>query len=357
MSEDLGKQLAIISDKSSCLRHLKESVTEMGYTVCFADAPDGGPLPESSSVSLWLIYLSKEDRWEDLVDGLIEDGDSPLLFGSTEVPPPSNTDFMRWKRSLREKLSKQIGPPENTQHIAVSLPQSDEENPSKAKPHAASTPPLNTEIIENQPGCKNEVNRVWVLGASLGGPTAVKEFLDALPEGLPIAFILAQHIDKGFQKVLTQVLGRHSSFELSKETIGAKLEYGKVYIAPVETVFDIEEGRFVSRNAQWQGPYAPSIDQVMDIVSKYYGANCSTILFSGMGSDGAIAGPEQVKRGGMVWAQTAVSCANSSMPDSARATGCVSYSATPKQMALQLIARIRKQQKEAALNQSQKAAG
>ena len=355
MSEDLGKQLAIISDKSSCLRHLKESVTSMGYPVCFADAPNAGPLPESSSVSIWLVYLTDEDQWADLLDGIIEDSDAPLLFGSADVPSPSSTDFMRWKRSLLEKLSKQIGPPGSIQQVAVALPQLDKENPNQTPP--TSTPDAKTEAIENQAACNDEVNCVWVLGASLGGPAAVKEFLDALPEGLPIAFILAQHIDKGFQKVLTQVLGRHSSFELSKETIGAKLEYGKVYVAPVETVFDIKEGLIISTGAQWQGPYAPSIDQVMDIVSKYYGANCSTILFSGMGSDGAISGPEQVKRGGMVWAQTAVSCANSSMPDSARATGCVSYSATPKQLALQLIARIRNQQKEAAPNQSQKAAG
>lgn len=355
MSEDLNKQLAIISDNATCLRHLEESVTGMGYPVCFAGAPSAATLPEPASVSLWLVYLSDEDQWEDFLDGLLEDSETPHLFGSTNVPPPSSTDFMRWKRYLLEKLSKQIGPSESFQQVATSLPLLDTENQNQAPPTSAPGP--KTEAIENQAVCNDEVNRVWVLGASLGGPAAVKEFLDALPEGLPIAFILAQHIDKGFQKVLTQVLGRHSSFELSKETIGAKLEYGKVYIAPVEAVFDIKEGRIIPTDAQWQGPYAPSIDQVMDIVSKYYGANCSTILFSGMGSDGAISGPEQVKRGGMVWAQTAVSCANSSMPDSARATGCVSYSATPKQLALQLIARIRKQQKEATPNQSQKAAG
>ena len=355
MSENLDKQLAIISDKASCLRLLKESVTEAGYPVCFADAPNAGFLPESSNVSIWLVYLTDEDQWEDLLDGLLEDGDTPLLFGSTDVPPPSSTDFMRWKRTLLEKLSKQIGPPESMQQVATPLPLPDIENTNQAPTDSAPDPKV--EDVESQVVCNDAVNCVWVLGASLGGPAAVKEFLDALPEGLPIAFILAQHIDKGFQKVLTQVLGRHSSFELSKETIGVKLEYGKVYVAPVEAVFDIEEGRIISTGAQWQGPYAPSIDQVMDIVSKYYGANCSTILFSGMGSDGAISGPKQVKRGGMVWAQTADSCANSSMPDSARATGCVSYSATPTQLALQLIARIHKQQKEAAPNQSQKTVG
>ncbi|MBL4607552.1 MAG: chemotaxis protein CheB [Pseudomonadales bacterium] len=358
MSEPIGKQLAIISDKGSCLMHLKDSVIEMGFPVCFAAAPDAEPLPESASVSIWLIYLSDEDQWADMVDSLIENSDNPILFGSTDVPSPSGTEFMRWKRNLLEKISKQIGPPDCLQCVALSLPQFEKEQAAKPNKEAPeSKPPNHEEITPYYPGCNEEVNRVWVLGASLGGPAAVKEFIDALPEGLPIAFILAQHIDKGFQKVLTQVLGRHSVFELSKETIGAKVEYGKIYIAPVETVFDIEKGYFISKEDDWQGPYAPSIDQVIDIVSTYYGASCGTIIFSGMGSDGAIAGPEQVKRGAAVWAQTAESCANSSMPDSVRAAGCVSLSATPKQLALQLTAKVRKEIKEIQIKQTQKAAG
>ena len=360
MNENVTKKLVIISDDKTCLKSLQESAEKMGYEIGRAVAPDAGPLPEPASVSIWLLYLSDEDQWENLIDELIEQDDVPVLFGSTQVPPPSSTDFMRWKRHLLEKISEQIGPPECIEQISTSLSQVQEQTSCSSEKPSSLALPDTEEPAKYIATCNEEVCRVWVLGASLGGPTAVKEFLDALPEDLPVAFILAQHIDKGFQKVLVQVLGRHSTFELSKQTIGAQVEYGKVYIAPVETTFDIEEGYFVAKDADWQAPYAPCIDQVMDITSKYYGAHCGSILFSGMGSDGAIAGPEQVKRGGIVWAQTAVSCANSSMPDSAREAGCVTYSATPKQLALQLTARIRKELKElkkAETNPVQQATG
>jgi chemotaxis response regulator CheB len=55
---------------------------------------------------------------------------------------------------------------------------------------------------------------IRVLGASLGGSNAVKEFLDALPKGLPVGFVYAQYIDARFQKVLIQNLGRHSGITM-----------------------------------------------------------------------------------------------------------------------------------------------
>jgi len=38
-----------------------------------------------------------------------------------------------------------------------------------------------------------------------------------------------------------------------------------------------------------------------------------------------------------VWAQTTDTCANSSMPDSARATGCVTFSGSPRGLAEHLV--------------------
>lgn len=42
--------------------------------------------------------------------------------------------------------------------------------------------------------CGDDPMPVWVLGASIGGPQAVKEFLAKLPAGTPAAFVVAQHI-------------------------------------------------------------------------------------------------------------------------------------------------------------------
>jgi chemosensory pili system protein ChpB (putative protein-glutamate methylesterase) len=72
-------------------------------------------------------------------------------------------------------------------------------------------------------------------------------------------------------------------------------------------------------------------------VAQHFGDRARYILFSGMGNDGAEAVVKISQRQTMVWAQTSDSCANSSMPDSAVATGHVSYIGNPRQLASQLV--------------------
>ena len=153
-----------------------------------------------------------------------------------------------------------------------------------------------------------------------------------------MAFIVAQHIDAGFQKVLGQVLGRHNHFHFVVESEeGYLLQQGDVFIAPVDQVVSIDEqSRIRCHPGEWEGPYSPSIDQVMDSTALALGERTGAILFSGMGNDGSIAGQRMKQRGIPVWAQTADTCASSSQPDSARAAGCVSYSGSPRDLALHL---------------------
>ena len=76
-------------------------------------------------------------------------------------------------------------------------------------------------------------DQVWLLAASLGGPGAVKAFLDALPGGLPIGFVYAQHIDSGFENMLPQAVGRHSQWHVNAARDAEAVRCGEVIVAPV----------------------------------------------------------------------------------------------------------------------------
>lgn len=344
-----SRQIAIIADQRSVLQVLEKSLSNFGYDVGVSCSPEHITLAEATAnpVDAWLIYLSDEDKWADFIDEIINSSDAPILFGDPKIPSPQSTDFMRWQRNLLEKTSKLIGLPNSSTQTSSTLNEATKIQQQKPLPTLSKTT-VSAKVIPPPPTTReqdklNTVSRVWVLGASLGGPAAVKEFLDTIPGSLPVAFILAQHIDKGFQKVLSQVLGRHSAFEVSKTILDEQIEYGKVYIAPVETMMAYQDGKIISTDETWRAPYAPCIDQVMQITHDCYGHNCGVILFSGMGNDGAVSAPIITRGGSTLWAQNAESCANSSMPDAARQTGCVSLSGTPKQLALQLVARINKE--------------
>jgi chemosensory pili system protein ChpB (putative protein-glutamate methylesterase) len=181
---------------------------------------------------------------------------------------------------------------------------------------------------------------VWVLGASLGGPEAVTEFLHALPADLPLCFVYAQHIEPNFSGLLAEVMGRNT--DLNTRVLGADsvLSHGRLGVVPVETELRFRPlGRIEDTCKTWPGSYAPSIDQVISDIAGLYGDCSGAIIFSGMGEDGAASCELVQGRGGSVWAQRPDTCICASMPEAAIDTGSVEYQASPAQMAQALAQR------------------
>lgn len=179
---------------------------------------------------------------------------------------------------------------------------------------------------------------VWVLGASIGGPQAVEAFLTALPDNLPIAFILVQHIGSGFVPLLAEQLDRKCKLSVNEPRSGRLLRNNQVVVSPVNqrVSFD-KKGHVILKPLIQKTTYSPSIDGALLEVADAYGAKAGAIIFSGMGNDG-VQGVQAIKQEkGTVWAQDAGSCVISAMADCARGTGCVDFSGSPTQLARRLV--------------------
>lgn len=176
---------------------------------------------------------------------------------------------------------------------------------------------------------------VWVLAASLGGPAAVKSFLDALPANLPIAFIYAQHIDPGFEYKLPQILGRHNDWRFFNCEEGSQLHEGEVMIAPISRAIEFGpagEARLTDR--PWPGAYQPAIEVLLDEVVKSFSPGCGAIIFSGMGEDGVAACGRMHERGMQVWTQSAESAACATMPQAVQIAGFSTRQGSPEELAM-----------------------
>lgn len=195
-------------------------------------------------------------------------------------------------------------------------------------------------------GIANLAREVWVLGASIGGPQAVKSFLRSLPANFPAGFILAQHIGVGFVSLLAEQLRQVTDLEVLTAEPGKRLLCGQLVVAPVEKrlVFD-EYGYIQFAPITQRTIYSPSIDDVITEVARKYGKNSRAIIFSGMGSDGTRGCREVTARGGTVWAQEANSCVISSMADSVRDAGVATASGQPEELARHLIEKYLKNRK------------
>lgn len=327
-------RVGIVSDIVLQRHRLQAATAKVGLDVCFSGDPERLlGYPEFPAAGLWLVTLEDEADHPVLFDHLLENTEAPVLFGLDPAPKPGGTDYFRWERRLLSKLEGQLGDLEELDSEA-SIEQLDVQVPATATP-----PTLPHWVTPAVPGSVAE--EIWILGASLGGPSAVKSFLDHLPPGLPVGFIYAQHIDNNFTDVLTRVLGRHSHYALKRAEEGYRVQNGDVVLMPVEHEWRVDAaGALTELSSPWPGPYGPSIDQVLLNVADHYGARCHAILFSGMGNDGAIAAPMLRAYGSRIWVQEHNSCGNSSMPDSVAATGCSTLSGTPEELARELVKTI-----------------
>lgn len=333
MVEASNPQLGIIAD-STLQRHIVcQAVQSAGYEIKATLSPDkvDAAMMQSDEFDLWWIEIEDENKWSEFIDQMFETAKAPILVGDGQAPSVSSRQYPRWERRVYAKIKDIVGRPRsaNATFEVVDLEQAliKEETPIVLPPE-----------LHNRQGAGEPAEYIWVLGASLGGPKAVKEFLDALPAGLPVAFVIAQHIDAGFQKTLEQVWSRNNSFVFIDAVEGNIISNGEIIIAPVEQVMSITANSTVKLfDEEWEGPYAPSIDQTMNLMLDNLGERTAAILFSGMGNDGAIAGPRMQAAGVQVWAQSAETCACSSQPDSARSTGCVTFSGSPRALAEHMV--------------------
>lgn len=327
-------RVGIVSDIVLQRHRLQEAASRFGLDVCFSGDPDRLlGYPDFPDASLWLITLEDEADHPALFDHLLENTEAPVLFGLDPAPKPGFTDYFRWERRLLDKLEKSLG------HLEQLDSADAIEELAQEPPKTNGAPALPQWITPAAAGSVAE--EVWILGASLGGPAAVKTFLDNLPAGLPVGFIYAQHIDNNFTEVLTRVLGRHAHYQLKKAESGYRIRNGDVILMPVEHEWTLDaDGALKERDTPWPGPYGPSIDQVLLNIGDHYAGRCNAVFFSGMGNDGAIAAPLLKAYGSRIWVQESTSCGNSSMPDSVAATGCAGFSGTPEQLARELVKTI-----------------
>lgn len=336
MADLVPGRIGVIADTSLQRHVLQQALTANGYQVVLNNDPahlDENDL-QAIEADLWLVDLMQTED-SPLVDTLLERDGCPVLFGEGHAPQRNSEHYPRWERRLLSKLKRLVGDPSVAVGPRLEALSAEVQNPARIELPGA----LAMSDVKGEPA-----RQVWLLAASLGGPESVKAFLDALPGGLPLGFVYAQHIEASFESALSQAVGRHSQWQVNQSREGDSIRCGEVVVAPIsqEMRFDGDGGmRLTGRT--WPEPYSPSIDQMMLNLAQHYGKHCGVIAFSGMGSDGSAAAAYLLRQGGKVWTQDVDSCACSSMPDNLREGRFSSFSGTPRELAQALVNQLAQQ--------------
>lgn len=183
------------------------------------------------------------------------------------------------------------------------------------------------------------ISQVWVLGASVGGPEAVREFLGALPADYPAVFLLAQHMGGEFVGLMARQLAQATPLQVRTPSHGDRTSHGEVLIARAGQRLMVDAaGAVVVRNEPEEGAYAPSIDRLLCDVGDRFGAAAGAIIFSGIGDDGVEGCRHLAGRGGRVGVQRVDTCVASSMVERVQEAGVASFSGSPQELAQYLLA-------------------
>lgn len=328
-------RIAVVADTTLQRHILQQFLLSKGYQIVLNTDPqclDVDSL-QACTTDLWLydaLCLTEQD--DAVLDYFLTNLGVPVLFGEGCAPQRSSEEYPRWERSLLDKIKRST---QHLQQVEINSQSGQMFSSSAAAPVAIKLPECFAEQLSLMP---QPAAQVWLLAASTGGPQAVKAFLDALPRGLPLGFIYAQHIDPNFEANLPQAVGRHSQWPVRLLNEHPYVRQGEVVIVPVQHELSFSSnGCMQMLETAWPGPYSPSIEQMMSNLVRQYRHNSGAIVFSGMGSDGSLAAQYMQQQGAPVWTQEAQSCACSSMPDSVRAAGYSVLSATPEGLAQALV--------------------
>ncbi len=191
-----------------------------------------------------------------------------------------------------------------------------------------------------QPSAPVGIPRVIVLGASIGGPDAIRTFLGSIPADFPALFVLVQHLENGFFERLAQQLQKSSKLPVRVPDGVQRARAGEVLVVPANQRVSIEMDGAIGFTPHRDTPkYTPCIDDVLRDTADRFGANATAIIFSGMAGDAIEGAVYLTTLGGEVWAQDPASCVVSSMVDGARARGVVEFVGSPRDLAEHCVAK------------------
>jgi two-component system, chemotaxis family, protein-glutamate methylesterase/glutaminase len=168
------------------------------------------------------------------------------------------------------------------------------------------------------------------IGASTGGPEALREILPALPVTTP-GIVIVQHMAELFTGSFARHLDQVCAIDVIEARAGDEVVPGRALIAPGNrhmSVYefagryfvDVVDGPLVSR-------HRPSVDVLFHSVARCAGAGAIGVILTGMGNDGAEGLREMKLAGAFTVAQDETSCAVFGMPREAVRNGAVCDSA------------------------------
>ncbi|AKT42402.1 protein-glutamate methylesterase/protein-glutamine glutaminase [Chondromyces crocatus] len=203
-----------------------------------------------------------------------------------------------------------------------------------ALPRAVSAPPGH-QRVPTEPRLGLPLRHLVAIGSSTGGPTALLEIFNRIPERFPGAIVIAQHMPDKFTRTFAERLDRRGGVRVVEAQDGDQVISRKAYVCPGRMCMDVvvTSGNSLQGDVRIKvGPpvsgdrYVPSADRLFRSVAQVAGTRAVGVILTGMGDDGVIGARAIRAAGGTVVAESEETAVVYGMPGAAVRAGVVNES-------------------------------
>ncbi len=193
----------------------------------------------------------------------------------------------------------------------------EEELLTRVKQAARSPAAQVPEHLRPEPAWPQFAPRVVVIGASTGGPAAMRTIVQQLPSDFPLPILLVMHLSEKFETSMVDWLGKSAAFPVRHAVDGEPLPpAGRpvLVMARANRHLAMRDGRLWLTHAPERHSSRPSVDVLFESVAREVGSRAIGCLLTGMGRDGAEGMLALRRAGAMTLAQDETSSVVFGMP-------------------------------------------
>jgi two-component system chemotaxis response regulator CheB len=184
------------------------------------------------------------------------------------------------------------------------------------------------------------IPEIVAVGASTGGPQALREILGRLPAAFPLPVLVVQHTTLGYSNTLVDWLIGGTTLPVRLAEDGQWLDRGGVFVAPTGRHVVVQGRRVTLVDAPPVSLHCPSATMLFRSIATSYGAQAIGVLLTGMGDDGAAGLLDMKRAGALTIAQDEGSSVVFGMPGEAIRIGAVDHILPPDQIAAAILEQL-----------------
>ncbi|MDQ3060309.1 MAG: PAS domain S-box protein [Pseudomonadota bacterium] len=163
------------------------------------------------------------------------------------------------------------------------------------------------------------------IGASAGGLEALLRFLEHMPAGNSMAFVIILHLSPKHESNAAEILQRSTSMPVVQVVKRTAIEADHVYVIPPSHDLAMNDGHLqLAEPTRIKGMHL-AIDLFFRTLAQVHRERSVAIVMSGTGADGAVGLARVKEQGGITMAQSPEDAQYDGMPKAAIGTGMVDF--------------------------------